>query len=203
MKDNQLRILNKNNEIARQFNRELIKGSLKGLGIGLNICFVAASLLRANLKFNHNPEGGTCVEVKFKADKVDSKNSFNLLEDKSILIVDDIRINRDVLGLMFKGQNVKLGFAKNGQEAIDKFIKERYDIILMDTQMPVKTGDQALKEIRLVDPEQMIIAITANGTQLDRKKYLDFGFDDFLAKPFNKNDLLTSINHVMMIKNTI
>jgi len=88
--------------------------------------------------------------------------------------------------------------AADGQEAVDVFDGQPFDLILMDMQMPVLDGLAATREIRRKEAEMQlrpvpIIAVTANASQADRKRCLAVGMNDFLAKPVKMNGLVATI----------
>jgi CheY-like chemotaxis protein len=110
----------------------------------------------------------------------------------SILLVDDLEVNRKVGSLMLKKLGYKANLAKNGIEAIDSLKRKCYDIVFMDIEMPEMDGLEATKIIR----QQMhswpkIIALTA--LHNSRDICLDAGADDFLTKPIS----------IEMLKNAI
>lgn len=112
----------------------------------------------------------------------------NKKHSTKILVVEDNDTNMIVAKTLLS----KLGFnadeARNGKEALDKFISCHYDIILMDCLMPVMDGFEATQRIRaLENPNQhtMIIAMTANAMQGDREKCIAAGMDDFISKPID------------------
>ena len=111
-----------------------------------------------------------------------------------ILVVEDKETNLVVAKALLN----KLGFepdsAKNGQEAVEKVRSASYDIVLMDSQMPVMDGFEATRRIRDLEVHKevrpvRIIAMTANAFQQDREKCLEAGMDDFIAKPVQPKDL--------------
>ncbi len=113
-----------------------------------------------------------------------------------ILIVEDNQTNQRLICLLLN----KLGYeidsrdiANNGSEALDAIQKFKYDIVLMDVQMPVMDGVTATKEIHtmnLGNARPYIVAMTANAIAGDREKYLDAGMDGYLAKPLRKQEII-------------
>jgi len=96
-----------------------------------------------------------------------------------------------------------LDFAEDGQIAIDKLKIKKYDLLLLDMQMPVKDGETVLKiiknDLKLMDLE--IIAVTANADDAYRQKCIKLGCDDFVSKPINKKIIVDKILSLMNNKN--
>lgn len=128
------------------------------------------------------------------AQKEKTMKSFN---DISVLLVEDNAINQKLIQLTLKPLVRYIDTAANGKEALDKFGKSKYDIILMDIQMPVMSGLVATEKIRALesasDSHVPIIAITANAMLGDQEKCLSAGIDDYLSKPFNPSTLVEII----------
>lgn len=126
------------------------------------------------------------------------------LKDANVLLVEDNVINQKIVILSIQDKVRSIEIASNGKEALDKFVKSRYDIVLMDIQMPVMDGMLATKKIREVEEstntKTPIIAITANALSGDREKCLAVGMDDYIAKPFQMEVLLTKMKD--HLKNT-
>ena len=104
--------------------------------------------------------------------------------DTTILIAEDNEINQNVVKRILK----KLGYekvliAQNGQQAVDMFIEHQPDIILMDIQMPVMDGITATQEIRKLNRDVPIIAMTANALKGDAEKSLEAGMTGYIPKP--------------------
>ena len=114
------------------------------------------------------------------------------LEGKRVLLVDDIELNREIAASMLSMNGIEVEMAVNGKDAVDK-VREaepgRFDIVLMDIQMPVMNGYEAARAIRaLDDPAKasvLIVAMTANDFDEDRKRALKAGMNGHLAKPID------------------
>lgn len=111
-----------------------------------------------------------------------------------ILLVEDHEVNRKVAMLALNKIGVKVSVAENGREAVDMVISHRYDMVLMDCQMPVMDGFEATKTIR--NRERLdgirhlpIVAMTANAMPGSREQCLAAGMDDYLPKPFSVQHL--------------
>ena len=131
-----------------------------------------------------------------------------------MLIVDDDQVNLLVARSYLKSiEDYKIYFdtSNNGQEALDLIKKNKekglfYDIILMDCNMPVMDGFQATEKIKSLErkkeiPYTPVVAITANVGTADRKKCEKSGMDFFLAKPYQKDQLINIMRSAFRSKN--
>ena len=113
--------------------------------------------------------------------------------------MEDNRVNQQVALLMLKKLGCRVSLAQNGEVALQKTLSESFDVILMDCQMPVLNGYDATRRIRLSQPLQgrrlPIIAMTANDLPQERAKCQAAGMDDFLAKPFRREELARRLAH--------
>ena len=103
-----------------------------------------------------------------------------------VLVVDDDEVSQDVTVLMLDHLGVRADVAGNGVEALDALVTATYDVVLMDIQMPEMDGLEASRRIRSdtkVDPQPVIIALTASGTPEEQRKFAQSGVDQYLAKP--------------------
>lgn len=119
------------------------------------------------------------------------------LKDLSILLVEDNPINQRITQLMLEPLVKRFEVARNGKEALDMFGTSRYDLILMDVQMPVMNGLVAADKIRGLEMSTQahvpIIAITANAMLGDREQCLAVGMDDYISKPIEPDVLIEKI----------
>jgi CheY-like chemotaxis protein len=108
-----------------------------------------------------------------------------------VLVVEDHPVNQKIaIGLLTK-LGIHADLAENGEAAVDMTRVGRYDVVLMDMQMPVLDGVDATRAIRLLPLEfqPWIIAQTANAFDTDRESCMQAGMDDFLSKPFRMDAL--------------
>ena len=124
------------------------------------------------------------------------------LNEADIIVCDDNPINQKVMSLSLDKHVRSIALASNGQECVDLVSNGRYDVILMDIQMPVLDGYQATIQIR--DAEKSsdvyvpIIAVTANTMSGDRQHCLEIGMDDYISKPFQIEDVLRKMGEQLV-----
>ena len=122
------------------------------------------------------------------------------LKDVKILLVDDTPLNLKVATKLLEryGAN-KITSCESGFECIDKIkAGEQFDLILLDDMMPKLSGTETLKQLKeLADFKTPTVALTANAITGMREKYLADGFDDYLAKPIDKEQLVQVINQIL------
>ncbi|MCZ6794365.1 MAG: ATP-binding protein [Planctomycetota bacterium] len=107
-----------------------------------------------------------------------------------ILVVDDKPEARDLLRRGLERVGVRVDVAEDGAVAVEKCVETRFDLVLMDVQMPVMDGTTALKSLRARGVEVPVIAVTAHAMKGDREQYLARGFDAYVSKPVNLHDLV-------------
>lgn len=115
------------------------------------------------------------------------------LQGIKVLLAEDYPDGQVLIsrGLKYLGATVDL--ASNGQEAIDQALKRDYDVILMDIQMPILDGIEAMKRLRAEHYDKPIIALTAHAMKEDRESILSSGFDDYVVKPLDRRVLVNAI----------
>jgi len=134
-----------------------------------------------------------------KVDKDESiealKGEYSELEGKKVLIVDDDGINLFSISMLLDEVGVKSIVAENGDEALKKLENNLVDLILMDLMMPKKDGIETIKEIK--EKERLkdipIIVLTAKRDDVDRKRALKVGADEFMSKPLEQNRLFKAM----------
>jgi two-component system, sensor histidine kinase len=125
------------------------------------------------------------------------------MRSKRILLVDDIEMNLAIVQEMLRDWNIELVSVRNGEEAVQWTGGQKFDLILMDIQMPVMNGIEATSVIRkdLTNPncKVPIIAISANANESERALYLEAGMNEVLAKPFTADALYSVIAGYLQI----
>ena len=117
------------------------------------------------------------------------------IKSLKILLAEDDWINQRIATLIFRHLNVSIDIASNGQEAFDMYRQNKYDLIIMDLQMPVMDGLEATRQIRTFEKETQsahhvyIVALTANAISEMKEDCIMAGMDDFMEKPFQESDL--------------
>ncbi len=117
-----------------------------------------------------------------------------------VLVVEDNTLNAKFAGAVLKRMGHEADFAHNGKIGVEKFLKNDYDLILMDIQMPVMNGLEATKKIREYEKQLgvkkhiPIFAITAFALEHDRNNCIAAGMDEYLTKPYRPAQLEEIIN---------
>ncbi len=212
VKDTGIGIKTYNNEkIFKSFVQEDNSTNRKfgGTGLGLAISNQLLALMKSKLELiSIYGEGSDFYfEVKFKKASLKSDLELSIipknnivnavpecvLDNKKVLIVEDNKINMLLAKTLVKKiiSNCQIFEAKDGNEAVLLYEKERPDVILMDIQMPNKNGYEATYEIRKLNNSQdvPIIAITAGIMVGDKEKCFNAGMNDYLPKPIIQTDL--------------
>ncbi len=193
-------------EDEKSIYREFInikKTEISYLGTGLNATIVnrLAKAIQGDIIQNHTSTGSEyALIVDLEITKTDTtkknKDLYTNLPAASkykALIVDDNKLNLLVADKILSNENFDCTTVDNGFDAIDLVKENRYDVILMDINMPKLNGIGTTKRIREFNVKTPIIALTAvDITQLNRQ-IIQAGLNDYILKPYNKNQLLEMI----------
>jgi len=175
--------------------------TIEGTGLGLAITKKLVDLMNGKIIVQSVYGRGSKFTISIDQRIVEyksKKESMQVLESKiidangaKILIVDDNDLNIKVASTLLKKYNFIIDSAHSGMECLSR-IKEgmSYDLIFMDDMMPKMSGRQTLDKLKQIDGFKIpVISLTANAITGMKQEYLDFGFDDYLAKPIEKIEL--------------
>lgn len=121
----------------------------------------------------------------------------------NILLAEDDSVNQLVISRMLKQKGYSVDIVGNGAEALELYNGKKYDLILMDVQMPVMDGMEAVKRIREMEGENRhtpVVVLTAYALKGDRERFLNLGMDDYLSKPIQMEDLFNVIEKTIFVK---
>jgi PAS domain S-box-containing protein len=188
-----------------------INRKYKGGGLGLSIAKKIINLLNGEIQINSIKDKGTTVKIelpfRYKDIQIDdrNKNTEYIRSNINVLIVEDEEYNRIIITKFLKIIFNNLDIAENGVVALQLMRAKNYDLILTDLHMPEMNGFELSENIRknYLIPQPIIIAVTADAYQSTKSKCLELGMNDFLAKPFKKNELYEVIAKYVKISNKI
>jgi signal transduction histidine kinase/FixJ family two-component response regulator len=195
---------NEINVIFNEFTQanDKIQREYGGLGLGLSICKKILSLYGSVIKVRSSPLGSKFsfsltlpLGNNSNADNVNLREN-KLKKDVTILIADDNQANAIITSHYLTKLNIQYEIVPDGEIAYQKVLEGRFDLILMDLQMPVASGINATKKIRSITNEHIknipIIAFSADNI-LTKTQLREIGINDFLLKPFDIEDLIKVI----------
>ena len=173
-----------------------------GTGLGLSIANDLVLLQNGTLSVESDPGFGTTftVEIPYKVSNATTNVPANAVlpltdppafSNARILVVEDNEINQNLLKFLFRNWKLSFDLVNNGFEAIRQIQAIKYDLVLMDIQMPGMDGYTATTHIRnILKIHTPIIAMTAHAFAGEREKCLHYGMSEYISKPIRENELL-------------
>ena len=183
---------------------ESITRKYGGTGLGLSITKKLVDLQGGQINVESEKGRGSCFSISIPYqignEKLALANSAEEEENadsswvgKKVLLVDDDAINSLLLKTVLRKWGIITTEASNGFDALEKMKGEHHELVLTDINMPVMSGLELVKEIRLLQDEKAkvpVVAVTANAMRKDLKGYLKKGMDAYLVKPYSEKDLI-------------
>jgi PAS domain S-box-containing protein len=185
-----------------------------GTGLGLSISSQLVNLMGGSLCLRSMPETGTLFffELNFEnceAQKIKSKSSNIIPTGTSnsrlhILVAEDGLINQKLIDKILCKEGHRVTIVANGEAAIKAVSDHKFDLVLMDIQMPKIDGEQACKAIRSSEKGKKIpiIALTAHAMQGDRERLIESGMNGYITKPIDRKKLFSEISKVLLNLNS-
>jgi signal transduction histidine kinase/ActR/RegA family two-component response regulator len=193
---------NKIFERFRKVGNENLK-LYEGVGLGLAICKGNADLLKGRIWLESEPGKGSKFFFSIPYEPADEKEFTTVIKPESnknldnltILVAEDDEINWLYIKEIFRGTGADILHAVNGKEAVDVCRNnKKIGMVLIDIKMPVMNGYEAIKKIREFRPDLPIIAQTAFALSNEMLKAFNAGSNDYISKPFKKEQLLSVVS---------
>lgn len=201
-------------EIFESFSQEGAHISRKfgGTGLGLAICKKLVELMGGTINVSSVKGIGSVFTFTLKLKKADpglldksvieAPLDISWLKDLKILIAEDNRLNQYLITSILDKYQTRTTIVENGLQAIDKIKSERFDIVLMDVQMPELDGLATTENIRNhLKVNTPILGITANALKGDDQRCFKAGMNDYLSKPFKENQLIEKLSSLLNQQN--
>jgi CheY-like chemotaxis protein len=182
------------------YQEDRIGKSIKesGSGLGLAITNSLVKMMGGEIDIKSSVNKGTKIKIKMPLDiygnelveKISIESHNNILEGKHVLLAEDNNLNRMLFKLMLNNMKISVDEVENGFDAVEKVFKNKYDLVLMDIQMPVMDGTTALYAIhKKFDDRVPVVALTAAAFKSEVKHMSVLGFSDCITKPIDQKSL--------------
>ena len=193
-------------KLFTKFNRleEDMNTTIEGTGLGLAITKSLVEMMGGKIVVDSTFGEGSKFTV-FLSQKitnettVENEKIINTFDGRKVLVVDDNKLNIKVANKVLKEFNLDIDECESGAECINKIENNnKYDIIFMDIMMPKMSGTETLKKLKQIENFNIpVVALTADAIQGKSNKYIEVGFNDYLSKPIDKNELNKVLNKIL------
>ena len=198
--------------ISKEDQEKLFNASIKEDGrvdsdtVGLSVTKKLVDAMKGKISVRSSiGEGSTfMVEIPQRISKMNAPETEEVLtipdndlfKGKKVLIVDDNKLNIKVAEKALRFLEVSSESALSAKEALDMIATNNYDLVLMDIMMPEISGDKCLLTMKERGYNVPVIALTADAVSGAKEKYLSIGFDDYIAKPFTKDEIKEKLTKI-------
>lgn len=180
--------------------------SVKGTGLGLAIVKSLVELMNGTIEISSQVNQGTTTRMKFhfeiaKESELEKNQETNIidLKGKHILLAEDNDLNAEIAMTLLSDYGLIVDHVSDGIACVKKVKENKYDLILMDIQMPNMDGYQATQKIRELS-DIPIVAMTANAFEEDKQKALSIGMNGHIAKPIDMDKVISTLSRVLTFK---
>ena len=205
----------KEEQMSRLFNKferleEDRNTTIEGTGLGLAITKALVEMMGGKIIVHSTYGEGSkftiLISQKISTEGLDTEKkvdtSVNDFEGKKVLVVDDNRLNLRVVDKLLKSYKLNVTLIESGFECVNKIENnESYDLIFMDIMMPKMSGVETLKKLKSISRFNIpVVALTADAMEGKANKYIEVGFNDYLSKPIDKEELKRVLNKFLVKK---
>lgn len=177
-----------------------------GLGIGLYLVQLLVDMLGGCIVVDSELGKGTSVKIEIPIELIENSfeektNEMNGYK-KRVLYIEDDPTNQIFVEYALKQEGIHVDIIDNGMEAVEKILENQYVCVLLDINLPGKSGVDIIQEVRakekLSKEKKRVIAVTAFSQKHELDKVMENRFDDIIVKPFTIEELITKVNSFVL-----